>query len=905
MSEATVSREPRRAATASDPYAVKPAGVPSLGASTALLGALLLVIVSWLAFGPALEGELVYDDHYIVAQNPQIADWSGIWTSFTSSYWEFLDESTRDRVGYYRPLSGVLLTVCYQIGGTDPAVYHWLNLVLHIAACIAAWRFGARLFRSQEIGFAAALLFAVHPMHVESVAWISALHDPLYSLFGFVALERFLAWREDGGRGMPWVAGVSFLAALLSKDAAIALIPVALVIDYGRQRYEPDQRGGGFGPFKPFVRSYAPFACALLVYLTLRVITYGELTAGLGKQTTDFGVDFGRLLSLRVELLGGALALVAWPAEQNLFRPFHPELPDGALTIPLIAIGAWAALTLIAKLRHQKPLLATLLILPAAIAPVLLRVESVGTFPLSDRFLYFSVIAFTLFLAGTAWKYLPRGAAWAVVVGATLGYGKQSFEGSRVWLNERVLFEDALVKNPRNPNVYWSLGRVYLQEYEQGGDSRKLATARSLFERGMDLIASAPGPGHPLHDPEKYDPTIFATRDDTLQMNLGLAFAVLQEEQNGEFKDFEVPARIFQDVTLHYPSSERGWIGLGVARMLQGRPDEARAQFEKALEINPRSPEALNNLGKLALREGDLTAAEQRFREASRFRTGGLQAWMGLAHALDGQGRRREAFEAAARAHAANPSASGPCLMLGTLAAAAEDEPAAVRWLGLALERDPGNAEAHFTLSQVHTRAGRFELAAQELDATLRIQRDHFQALYNLGQLILRSESADAENRALPPLIGAYHYRPQGAVADALRGQMLELSTRHIGLPYRLGIADLSRGDLANAEDWARRALEVSPDNAAVHQLLGMVLIEAGRYADAREHAVIAGDAHLKDYDAQNAAGTVLLALDEPEAALPYLQRAAVLLPHQPLDEELKERMLEGLRETIDEIESR
>lgn len=895
MSEATLSREPRRAPTAADPYAVKPAGVPQLGASRALLGALLLCLVSWLAFGPALQGELVYDDHYIVAQNPQIAEWSGVWTSFTSSYWEFLDESTRDRVGYYRPLSGVLLTVCYQLGGTDPAVYHWLNLILHIAACLAAWRLGARLFRSQEIGFAAALLFAVHPVHVESVAWISALHDPLYSVFGFVALERFLAWREAGANGMPWTAGLVFLGALLSKDAAIALIPVALVLDYGRRRYEPNQRGGAFGALKPFLRAYLPLFCALLVYLTLRVITYGELTAGLGKQTTDFGVAFGRLLTLRIELFGGALALVAWPAEQNLFRPFHPELPDGALTVPLLAIGAWAVLTLSAQLLRRRPLLATLLILPAAISPVLLRVESVGTFPLSDRFLYFGVIGFTLLLTGCAWRFLPRSAAWAVVVGATLGYGVQSFKSSGIWLSERTLFEDALVKNPDNPNVYWSLGRVELQDYEQSGDTRKLARARALFELGMDKLALA----------ANEDFTIFATKDDHLQMNLGLAFAVLQEEQNGEFKDFETPARIFQDVTLHYPESERGWIGLGVARMLQQRPDEARAQFEKALEINPRSPEALNNLGKLALRAGDFELAEERFRAASKFRTGGLQSWMGLAHALEGQGRRREAFQAAAHAHESNPTASGPCLMLGTLAAAADDEQAALRWLKLAIERDPGNAEAHFTLSQVHTRAGRFALAAQELDATLTIQRDHFQALYNLGQLILRSEAEDAESRALQPLIGAYHYRPKGEIAEALRKQMLDLSTRHIGLPYRLGIADLERGDLASAEDWARRALAASPDNAAVHQLLGMVLIDAGRFADAREHALIAGEAHVKDYDAQNAAGSVLLALNEPEAALPYLQRAALLLPHQPLDEELKERMLEALRETIAEIESR
>lgn len=893
MSEAAITREPRRPANAPDPYAAKPNTVPRLGLGPALLGVLLLCVVSWIAFGPALKGELVYDDHYIVAQNPQIAEWSGVWNSFTSSYWEFLDESTRDRVGYYRPLSGVLLTVCYQIGGTDPAVYHFLNLLLHIAACVAAWRLGARLFRSQQIGLAAALLFAVHPLHVESVAWISALHDPLYSLFGFIALERFLAWREDGAQGMPWTAGLALLAALLSKDAALALIPVALVIDYGRTRYEPALRSGSLGQFKPFVRAYAPFVCALLVYLTLRVITYGELAAGLGKQTTDFGVGLARLVTLRAELFGGALALIAWPNEMNLFRPFHPELPAGALTVPLIAIGVWVVLTVYASVRHRRPWLGALLILPAAILPVMLRVESVGTFPLSDRFLYFSVIGFTLWLAGSAWSLLPRSAAWALIVGATLGYGVQSFKASSVWVNERVLFEDAIAKNPRNPNVYWSLGRVYLEAYEDHGDTRNLSKARSLFESGMDLLEEA----------AKEDFTIFATKDDHLQMNLGLAFTVLEEERNGEFKDFEVPARIFQEVTVRYSDSERGWIGLGVARMLQDRPDEARAQFERALEINPRSPEALNNLGKLDLRAGDFEAAESHFRESAKFSTGGLQAWMGLAHALEGQGRRREAFEAALQAHTTNPSASGPCLMLGTLAAAAGDDPAAMRWLNLAIERDKENAEAHFTLSQVHTRAGRFELAAQELTTTVNIRRDHFQALYNLGQLILKSEAADAESRALQPLIGAYYYRPQGAVGDALQQQLLELSSRFVGLPYRLGIADLQRRDLENAELWARRALAASPDNAAVHQLLGMVLIDGERYAEAREHALIGGDTHEKDYDAQNAAATCLLALNEPQAALPYLERALKLLPGQPLDEGLKDRMLEALRTTIAEIE--
>lgn len=883
----------RRPAGAADPYAIRPPGVPPLGAVHALLGALVLALVAWAAFAPAMAGELVYDDHYVIAQNPQITEWSGLWTSFTSSYWEFLDASTRDRVGYYRPLSGALLTLAYQVGGTDPGVYHWLNLLLHVGACVAAWRLGARLFHDQAVGFASALLFALHPVHVESVAWISALHDPLYAMFGFVALERLLAWREDGGRGMPWAAGAALLGALLSKDAALALIPVALVVDFGRLRREPRMRGGALGRFRPFVRAYAPFACALLVYLSLRVWTYGELAAGLGKQTTDFGVPFSRLMTLRLELFGGALALAAWPAELNLFRPFHPQLPDGALTVPLVATGAWAVMTLVAIARSWRPALVALLFLPAAISPVLLRVESVGTFPLSDRFLYAGVLGATLLFAAVALRWIPRGLGWALVVGAALAMGVHTNKATRPWVGEEALFEDALAKNPRNPNVYWSLARVRLEDYERGGDTRLLSDAGALIDRGLDLLTAS----------QFDDFTIYATRDDFLQMHLGQAFVKLYEEQNGEFHDYETPARLFQDLTVRYPESERGWIGLGVARRLQGKNDEARAKFERALEINPRSPEALNNLGKLALADGEVAQAEERFREAAHYRSGSVQAWIGLAQALEAQGRRREAFEAASRAHAANPDAPGPCLMLGTLAAAAEDDEVAMRWLAMALERDPRNAEAHFIASQIHTRAGRYEDAAYALNEAIKRKRDHFQALYNLGQLILRAESPDAETRALHPLIGAYHYRPDGPVGDALRDQLWDLASKHVGLSYRLAIADYERRDLPGAEVWARRALEASPDNAAVHQILGMILLDQQRYSEAREHALIAGDAHTKDYEAQNAAGQTLLALGEPDAALPYLRQAAKLLPFQPIDEDLKQVVLEGLRETIAEIE--
>ena len=199
---------------------------------------LLLVAAAWL-HAPALSGDFVYDDRLLVLSNPVVADAARWPEAFTSGMWDFADAETARAVGCWRPVAVLLLMLSWAVGGADPWVFHCVSLVVHLAALAACWRCARTLSRSGNAALVAAALWAFHPTHVESVAWISAIGDPAFGLCAFLALDAWMRAREAGRA--PWVAGGWFALALLSKEMALALVPIVLLLELalGRERFVP------------------------------------------------------------------------------------------------------------------------------------------------------------------------------------------------------------------------------------------------------------------------------------------------------------------------------------------------------------------------------------------------------------------------------------------------------------------------------------------------------------------------------------------------------------------------------------------------------------------------------------------------------------------------------------------
>ncbi|MFT7486430.1 MAG: tetratricopeptide (TPR) repeat protein [Candidatus Paceibacteria bacterium] len=849
-------------------------------ASRLLAGALALFAVVLAVFHPALGGEFVYDDALVIQQNPQLAQLSNLPSIFGSSYWGFLDAASTSHVGYYRPLTMTLLTFANVFGGGAAGLFHWFSLIVYGASCIAAWRFAARLLRSERAGFLAALLFAVHPLHVESVAWISALHDPLYATFGFFALERCLRWRDDGASGYPWIAGLWFLLALLSKDAAVAILPVAFVLDWVRRK---DTEESNHQPgLKPLL---VPFVLVFGIYYALRAAVFGDALAGFDHQATDFGVGLGRLALLRVELLGGAMALLVWPAELNLFRPFQPEFASGSYALLVGCVGSLVllALTGLAWKRRSWVNLSLLLLIPVSLAPVLLKVDSLGSFPLSDRFLFVPVLGMT----GLVAYLLCRGRSKPLAVGATLvltvAMGARSYAHLPYWQDNEVLFRHALDQNPRNPNVYWGLGRVMLERYRKTGLSDHLLESRSLFEHGMDLLAEGE---------TEAGADIFKSHDDHLQMNLGLGWCLLYEAEVDPFHDYKSVRVVFDRAIEYAPTNELGHIGVGVAWLGEGDPNKASNAFRKALDINPNSPEAHRNMGLLLMRIEEWAGAAAEFRICTQLRPNSPGDLIFLARAELEAGNAPAARSAADEAHRLRPEDPDPVVLIGQVLEKSRRFDEALTWFDRALKNTPNHGMAHLHRGKVLAQLNQRSSAVTSLMRACELLPNSFAANYDLMVLLLASSQPES---AVPYFLVAYRTRPNDH-GLRLNKAAQALHRDDIRILGALATIDADRGDFPTARSWIEQAIKVSPQNPAVNFTYGAILTKMEEHEAAEGPLRIAAEGLPTSYEAQMEYGDLLLGLHRELESEPYLANALILLDGVDMEPGLKKATRKALQ---------
>jgi hypothetical protein len=207
-------------------------------------------------------------------------------------------------------------------GATGP---HIVSLCAHLAAAIAAWRLATCLIGSSLAGCLVALLFALHPLTAEPVAWAAAVNDPLAGALMLWALVAHAGRRYSAPEGttrplvdgVPLLGGLLGLLALMAKEQALVLPLLVIGVDLVLGR-------------RPSARSLAPYVVALGVWYLARAVIFRDVFAGLLDRQGDFGFPgLARAIGFRVELIGGALALLVWPADLTVFRPVRPELPVG------------------------------------------------------------------------------------------------------------------------------------------------------------------------------------------------------------------------------------------------------------------------------------------------------------------------------------------------------------------------------------------------------------------------------------------------------------------------------------------------------------------------------------------------------------------------------------------------
>jgi len=395
----------------------------------------LALVFTFLAMGPSLDnGFTNWDEYDTIVRNPRIRTLSAesVKTIF----------STPD-ISMYNPLAILSYAVEYHFAGLAPEIYHATNLFLHLANTVLVLLLARLLLGGAWGAFFVALLFGVHPAHVESVAWAAERKDVLCAFF---YLSSLLAYASRPGKTANYLLSlVLFVLALLSKSMAVTLPLALLLVDYLKEEKVGLKHWLGKLPF---------FICAG-IFTGIQLYWSGG----------TFGMSAGKRLLVPLYNLGFYIYTLLWPF--NLSAMYYFPL-GGRTGVYLFAAGVLAAAFLLWKyFRRDKELIFGAAFYAALLLPVL-QFFPFGGVVSSDRYTYLSSIGVFIAAAALARRALPRlGPAFRPALAvcalcAVLVLAVTSRVRCAVWKDSVSLWNDTLRKQPLAPLALTNLCDAYL-----------------------------------------------------------------------------------------------------------------------------------------------------------------------------------------------------------------------------------------------------------------------------------------------------------------------------------------------------------------------------------------------------------------------------------------------------------
>lgn len=559
----------------------------------------VIIVLSAIVFANALPGNFVWDDEIQIIKNFRIRTLDNLPSAFTTAFWSFLGNEAENQTNFYRPVQTVTYMLAYWIGGLSPTPYHVFSLLYHTAASVFVYLIALELMLEPAMALAIAALFAVHPIHTEAVAWIAGIPDVACGAFYFGAVWCFLRHLRE--RHPSWLFGscAMFFAALLSKEMAVTLPFVLLLIIF----FSPLQRGraapGGRGSFA----TVAPFFGVLAFYLILRVLALGLLATS-HLQVQAPWLDW---ISLAVRVLGDYIRYAIVPYPLNAFHLVPLKLEYRLLSTSL----ALAVILLIAGLlwcfRHRLPhgifWFATFVLM---LMPVFYFKGLSNTF-FAERYLYIPSFAMIMLVFTTASEFkIPRlnwiAGVIAVVFALTAAYRNEA------WATSETLYETTLTVQPEVAHMRINLADIHLKRNEDEAARKLLASAEQYMQSDTyvrypyELYRTYVGLGAIEARATRY-PQAREHLKKAIEVNPNGDWGYLY--LGGVFMeaDGDYPQAIanFQKAVQLGPLNEVARDYLGIAMLNQKKKAEAIQYFEEALKINPNYEEARQHLN-IALR---------------------------------------------------------------------------------------------------------------------------------------------------------------------------------------------------------------------------------------------------------------------------------------------------------------
>ncbi len=655
------------------------------GWKTLLQFSLLVAAVGWI-YWPALRGDWLWDDDRYITDNLLLRTFAGlekIWLQpgLTSDYY---------------PVEATVQWVQWHLWGMETLGYHLTNVVLHSVSALLVWRLLGKFHL--KFAWLGGLLFAVHPLQVESVAWVAELKNTLSLPLLLGAMCRYMDFDEEKRPRDYWLALGLFVIAMLCK-LSVVLLPLVILL------YAWWKRGRISGKD---LKASAPFFAAALA-LGLITILSGAWDKQFHPEQAGFvppGGIFGR-----VALAGQALSFYfskvflpvdllpiypLWAVDYTSLLDYLPWLVWGGAIFWLWSKReTWG--------RHVLLGLGFFLInlMPC---PGFIPVPNMGYAWVMDHFLYLPIIGLIgIVVAGLGQIYAraraflrPYGHGFLALV--VLGFAWESHGYARLYVDQPKLWTYTLARNPQawlaHNNLGYALylkGRVpeAIAHYEQALQA-KPDYAEAHNNLGLALMQT----GRLPEAIEQFTQAL-AIHSGYVEARNNLGLALMHSGRVPEaITEYELAVKIDPD----YAGAYSNW---GNALMQVGRPAEALSLFEQALKINPDADEAHNNLGNALVQTGRLAEAKEQYELSIKINPNYAGAYYNLGNIFMQQGRFAEAISPYEQA----------------------------------LKIDPDNPEFHNNLANALGQSGHFAEAVAEYEQALRLKPDYAAARNNLAHL--------------------------------------------------------------------------------------------------------------------------------------------------------------------------
>jgi hypothetical protein len=503
----------------------------------------MLVVLTLIAYAPALRSGFVWDDAEYIRDNPLIKASDGLRRFWCTT--EFPD---------YYALSNTSFWLEWRLWGNNPAGYHATNILLHAVNALLIWILLQRL--RIRAAWMTAVVFALHPINVMSVAWISERKNVLSLLFVLLAALAFLRWDDNGKRRWYVLAIGAFALSLLSKTAVVMFPAVLLLFVWWRH-----ERING----RQFISTIPFFALSLVMGL---VTIWFERQHGIVNEVVRSETFLARLLSAAWAVwfyIGKTL----WPVNLVAIYPrWQIHVDSMAAWMPLLVLVAVVVICWRFRATWGR---ATLFALGCAVAmlfPVLgfFDVAFMAYSFVADHWLYFSLTPMIALVCSAAmnqavrWNIQSSSRIVAPVVIVVLVLW--TWQRTGVWRNDETLWRDTLARNPAAWMAYNNLGNALLAQ------------------------------GHAEAAAAEYRETIRLKPDySNAHYNLGIV-----NFQRGEYEEAESQ---FREAARIKPQSAEAHNNLGAALVNIGRTNDAIAEFQIAVRLAPKWNEPRANLTRL------------------------------------------------------------------------------------------------------------------------------------------------------------------------------------------------------------------------------------------------------------------------------------------------------------------